>query len=50
MVQPTETLLLASAVFSEATLQWELQFTPSDGELPGMFACVYSFQSLIDHV
>jgi cation-transporting ATPase 13A3/4/5 len=36
MVQPNETLLLASAVFSEHSLQWELQLMPSDGELPGL--------------
>lgn len=36
LVQPNETLLLASAVFNEGTLRYELHFTPSDGEKPGM--------------
>ena len=35
LVQPNETLLLASAEFNEATLKYELRFTPSDGEQPG---------------
>ena len=36
LVQPNETLLLASAHLDDATGKYELRFTPSDGENPGM--------------